>query len=236
MAKKVVVELPTREELVALATEVNAVLNLDAPIKFGKKVSDDDLIEAIRKECTNNVYEIDFIEDPNDPAIPIYSEVQKEIFGLIDVVILPGSPNDAPNEDDVAYEEPETEIEEPEDIPEPIATKTKADKKQKANSDAVSSSKTDKQAPVKGKTAVAKEKASKDARFTRSDAWKIAVEATANKPLTKEELIVACDKVFVDNGGVKTSNSTNYFKYLIAPFIAFGILEITSDKKLKFVP
>jgi len=104
MAKKKV----TREELNTLAAEVNAVLNLENPIKFGKKITDDELVDAIVKQCKNDVYEIDFIEDEEDPNIPVYSEEMRDVFNSLGIKIKKGSPM-TPVED---AEEDDAEVEE----------------------------------------------------------------------------------------------------------------------------
>jgi hypothetical protein len=186
--KEVVTEPATREELVALATEVNAVLNLDTPIKFGKKVSDEELAEAIVKECTNNVYEIDFIEDEADVTIPVYSEIQKEIFALLGIAIRPGSPADNQTPEDVPVEDEQPE----EDAPEPVATKTKANKKADKKADAPAKVTPASKAPAKEK----KEKGSKYTRYTAC-----AEVVSSGKTLTIAEIAEKADALFVKNGG-----------------------------------
>lgn len=190
MAKKkveeVVADAPTRDELVALATEVNAVLNLDNPIKFGKKVSDDDLIDAIVTECTGNVYEIDFIEDPNDATIPIYSEVSSEIFALLGIDILPGSPDDNQSTPEPDADEPDAE--EDADAPEPASVK-KGGKPAKAEKPA--------KAPKAEKPAKAKKESNKYTRYTAT-----AAVIGSGKALTVAEIADKSDALYVKNGGV----------------------------------
>jgi hypothetical protein len=182
MAKKKVeevveVELPSREELVSLAKEVNAVLNLEKPITFGKKVTDEELAEAIVKECKNNVYEIDFIEDADDATIPVYSEEAADLFELLGIAVLPGSP--------------EAAEEKKEEVPEPKATGKKKDASAPVKEKAAAKEKTIPKVKV--------EKAPKEAKYTRITAFAEAVKN--GKEISIDELDKKTDALYAKNGG-----------------------------------
>lgn len=91
MAKKKVVP-PTREELVSMAKQINAVLNLGNPIKHTKKVTDEELTASIIENCKENVYEVDFNPDPTDETIIVYTNDMKVLFNKLGITILEGSP------------------------------------------------------------------------------------------------------------------------------------------------
>jgi len=224
MAKKAqAVELPIREELIQLAQEVNAVLNLEVAIKFGKKVTDEELAAAIVKECKNNVYEIDFIEDEEDPSIPIYSEEAKETFETLGIKILAGSPPasgkvEEPEDDDENADEPEED-----EVPEPVQTKTKKEKAASAAKAEV--------APAKAKPA-AKAKDSVDGNFIiRNKLLAAILKETKKTAMSKKDIISNLDDKFVKSGG--SSDKTMSYKVVrgaIPILIELDVVSLKDDK------
>jgi hypothetical protein len=217
MAKKKV----TREELNTLAAEVNAVLNLENPIKFGKKITDEDLTDAIIAQCKGNVYEIDFIEDDEDPNIPIYSEEMKVVFGSLGIKVEKGSPpalveedDDIENVDDSEEDADESEVEEIEPV-----------KKGAAKKDA----------PVKevAKSAPAK-KAKVEKTYTRWNAFADVVKS--GKKMGVDDIATKADALCVKNG--KNSNMNESKKTVdlsIKIAVALGHGEF-ADKSFTYIP
>lgn len=231
MDKEKEVELPSREELVALAQEVNAVLNLEVAIKYGKKVTDEELAAAIVKECKNNVYEIDFTEDAEDATIPFYTEDAEETFKALGIEVLPGSPSDS--EAEVAVEEVAVEelVEEEVEVPEPKATGKKGGKKEEAPAKEETKKK-----DTKKEDAPAKKKEVKEETYSRADALVEVLKSKAKKAaMTSKDIIEAVDALYVKNGGNEgIAMAFNVVKYTLPVMAKLGHIE-KEGSKYKYV-
>lgn len=106
MAKKSAkVEAPSREELVALAKQMNEVMGLEPKIKTTSKVSDDDLLENIMSEAVGNIYETDFEEDEEDDEKVIFNDESTATLKKLGVEIVVGESADEEEAEEEAEEE-----------------------------------------------------------------------------------------------------------------------------------
>lgn len=131
----------TREELVNLAREMNEVMGLEPKIAVGKKVSDDDLLAAIKENA--EIYATDFEEDADDPEKVIFTEEAAELFKKLGIEVID---SDTVEEDEGMLEADEgtdEEVEEEEPAPKKKGKKETPVKEEKK--------------PAKGKKAVVEE-------------------------------------------------------------------------------
>lgn len=108
MAKKT--KQPNREQLEALATEMNLVMGLEPPIKISKKLDDEGLIEKIKEEAEGQIYASDFEEDPGDDEKVVFSaEAATTLMALGVEVADDENGDDAEETEEVEEEEGEEE-------------------------------------------------------------------------------------------------------------------------------
>lgn len=246
MAKKAKeAALPTRENLEALAGEVNTVLNCDPAIKFTKKTTDVELVEMIKTEVKDGVYEIDFTEDEQDKSIPVFSEESRADFAAIGIEVLPGSPDDGDESVEDGEEVIEEEIQEElpledEVEPEPVATKAKGKpaKTKEVPVKAPEKPAKAKTPPAKATTKATPEKAVKTAeKFTRNNALVAALLLTTKTPMTKQEICELSDSIYVEHGGASGAFvSEVIFRYGVPCLVELGVVEKTDDKKFRLLP
>ena len=73
----------SREEMNEVAEELNDVIGFEQPIKFGKRISNDVLKEAITTECME-VYTTDFVENEDGECL---SEETADVLSRMDITI-----------------------------------------------------------------------------------------------------------------------------------------------------
>lgn len=176
------VETPTREALVALVEEINAVLQPKTPITVGRKMTDEALIAVIKKEAEGNIYEIDFQPDPDDASVEIFSEEGEATIKLLGIEILPGAP---PVQGDDSGEE---------------ATEPESEKTSPAETGKGKGNKKNETAPANSETQ--KPKKEREPKYTRPNAF-VDVLGNGGK---LDDLAAKADALYVKNGG--TSNPT----------------------------
>lgn len=222
----------TREELVLLVEEVNAVLKPENPIVVGRKDTVHSLTVKIKAECDGNVYEVDFTPDPEDDSVAFFSEDADALLEALGVEVLEGAPGDGV---EVAEEQTEPPLEEEK------PKKGKAGKEEKALAKAEKPAKKDEKAPAKGKAKEEPKKAEKPAktgptkngeRYTRSNAL---VEALDNGGGTKQEIVKAADELFVKCGG--NSNMTVMelqYRFTMPALFELEIVKKDKNGNIKF--
>jgi hypothetical protein len=181
---EVKVELPVRDNLEALITEINEVLNLEPAIKFSKKTTDAELAELIKTECGGNIYEIDFTADATDETIPYFSEESKADFAALGIEILAGSP--------------------PDETPAPAPAKGKGKDAKPAAAPAKGAAK-----PAAKATAAPKEKkAPAEPKYSRKQAFADVILAgeTSCEQITKKS-----SALYEKNGGSKNTTSEGWY-------------------------
>lgn len=218
------VELPERDELIALAEEMNEVLQLAPALKITKKMSDEDIVEAIKEQAEGNIYEIDFTADENDDTVPYFSEEAKATIEALEIEVLEGAP--APKE-----EEPEEAEEEEEEEP---AKKGKKDEKPVKEEKKAAAKKDEKPAKKAEKPAKAKkEKKEVEKKFTRDMAVIEAIKELCKKGATFKDIMDRSDAIYVEEGGKSVPDAVNVNKYTLNGLVAFDVLEVV-DGKYKF--
>jgi hypothetical protein len=197
------VVIPARENLEALITEINEVLNLEPAIKFSKKTTDAELVELIKAETVGNIYEIDFTADADDDTIPFFSEESAADFEALGIEIQAGSPPETPAE------------------PAPAA---KGKGKEKAAPAA---------APAKGaaKPAAAAKtpkapKAPAEKKYTRDMAVIESINQLCKKGAAFKTIMDTTDAIYVKNGGNSVPDAVNVNKYTLNGLVAFDVLTL----------
>lgn len=213
MARKKV-EVPTRDELVALTEELNNILGLEPPIKVSKKMTDEELIEKIKEIATDNVYESDCkaLSDEDVEGEHFYSEDAVKVFGMLGIEIAAGSPPEA------------SEVEEEPEVEEKAPAK---DKKEKA-------APAEKPAKEKKEKAPAKEKV---ARYSRANAFADAVVKTkADKKAVKlDDLADAANSIYMEKGNKDNIKEAKWYQGTVVPaLVAMGVAEV-SDGSFKML-
>lgn len=221
MARKKV-EVPTREELVALTGELNNILGLDPAIKVSKKMTDEELIEKIKEIATDNVYESDCtaLSDEDVEGEHFYSEDAVKVFGKLEIEIAAGSPPEQPTENPADAEEAEVE----EEVEEEAPAKGKKEKAAPA----------EKPAKEKKEKAPAKEKV---ARYSRANAFADAVVKTkADKKAVKlDDLADAANSIYMEKGNKDNIKEAKWYQGTVVPaLVAMGVAEV-SDGSFKML-
>lgn len=221
MARKKV-EVPTREELVALTGELNNILGLDPAIKVTKKMTDEELIEKIKEIATDNVYESDCtaLSDEDVEGEHFYSEDAVKVFGMLGIEIAAGSPPEAGIESATDAEE----AEEVEEVEEKTPAKGKKEKAAPA----------EKPAKEKKEKAPAKEKV---ARYSRANAFADAVVKTkADKKAVKlDDLADAANSIYMEKGNKDNIKEAKWYQGTVVPaLVAMGVAEV-SDGSFKML-
>ena len=199
------VTLPGKEALTALVEEINAVLQPKTPIVIGRKMTDEAIIEAIKREATGNIYEIDFQPDPNDPSIEVFSEEGEATIKALGIEILPGAP---PTADEGAESAEGVEIADTPSAPAPADKKdTKKDTK---------------------KDDTPKDPAEK--RYTRDCAVCDFIEANMKTGFTFKECMDGADDLYVKSGGKSVPDAVNVNKYCLNGLVHFGVLSLVDGK------
>lgn len=209
MARKKEVEVPTREELVALVGELNNVLGLDPQFKVTKKMADEDIIEKIKEIATDNVYESDFeaLNEDDVEGEHFYSEDSQRVFAMLKIEIAAGSP---PNPEEVAEE-----VEEVEEAP------VKGKKEKAAPAEKPAKEKKEK-APAKEKRKTA----------TRTDCFCEAVLAIGKKGKTISDISEDIDAAYVKAGGDSNLKQTEHMVRVHLPvLVGVGFVEV-KDKTI----
>lgn len=220
MAKAKVVA-PTREELVITAKEISAILGLDTPIKITKKMTDEDIIEAIKSVADGNVYETDFDdrsdEEGEEEGVSFFSSLANEVMQKIKVEVVPGAPPVAGEEAD----EEVVEDEEAEEAPAPKDVKAKAEK------------------PAKAPKAEKAPKAKKEekTKYTRANAFADAViELNADKKAVKlEDLANAANDAYVNAGNNPNIKEAKWYQGTILPCLIALELAVVENGTFKLV-
>lgn len=215
--------LPERGELVSLAEEMNSVMGLDPVIKFGKKVTDEELIKAIRTEA-KEIYAADFEEDPEDADKEFFTADAKKTLTKLGIEI----PEDEEGETEEAEEEeteeepeekpakkgkgkakpepePEEEGEEEEEEEEKPVKKGKGKKAAEEEEEDEKPAKKGKAAPVKKTEAPEKKK---EASYTRANALADAIESGAKDMKKIDE---KSNALYVKKGGKDNLREANFF-------------------------
>lgn len=214
---KVKVVAPTREELVSTAQEVSAILGLDTPIKITKKMTDEDVIEAIKAAADGNVYESDFEdrsdEEGEEEGVSFFSALADQVMQKIKVDVVPGTPPVAGEEEVEEVIEDEEEVEE---APAPKAVKAKAEK------------------PAKAPKAEKAPKAKKEekTKYTRANAFADAViELNADKKAVKlEDLANAANDIYVNAGNNPNIKEAKWYQGTILPcLVALDLAVVEND-------
>lgn len=243
MAKKAAAQLTaSREELEALAKEMNGVMGLDPAIKIGRKVADDALLDSIKEqmeEITSSDFEVlgdgeagtDFFSDEAAATLKAlgFDVPEKE----------ESDEADEPEED----EEPEEEEEEvKKDNKKEAPEKTKPVDKKAAAKEVVEEEKPApkkdvvKDVQMKGKVKVALKRNDKKVKesYTRSNALADALHATAKTPMSKGEICKMSDDLYVKNGGETSAYvSEAMFRYGISTMLVLGVV-LRTDKGFKY--
>lgn len=228
---------PTREELVALAEEMNAVMGLDPAIKIKKKDTDEEVIEKIKAEA--EIYETDFQPDPDDEDKEYFTDEAAKLFKKLGIEVVVADDATEDTDEDIEDEDEETEEEEevveepapkkgkgkkvvepePEDEEEEVVEEKPAKKTKAAKAE---------EKPAKAEKAPKKEKAEKVSRISREEVFAKFVKD--GKPHTKDEMI---QNQLDEYGGTE-----NWALYQVNTFVRFmvyfGMMEQT-DKGYKFL-
>ena len=212
MARKKV-EVPTREELVALTGELNNILGLDPAIKVSKKMTDEELIEKIKEIATNNVYESDCkaLSDEDVEGEHFYSEDAIKVFDMLEIEIAAGSPPEAGVESD-AESEVEDEVEE--------KAPAKGKKEKAAHAEKPAKEKKEK-TPAKEKTK----------SVTRTDCFCTALLAIDKKGKSIDAIAEEIDKAYVKGGGESNLKQTLHMVKVYLPVLV-GVEFAKVDNKV----
>lgn len=218
----------TRQQLEELAEEMNEVMELTVPIKFGKKTPDDKLIELIMAEA-EEVYTTDF-EENEDADRVIFTEDAADTMKILGIV--PKEPEDADDEEEedepapapvkskgkakTKVVEPEEDNDEEDDEPEEDddeEDEPEPPKRKPKSAPAV--------APVKSK---GKAEKSVEKVYTRARAFVDALNEGAG---SKQELMERADELYVEKTGGESNLTVTEvtFRYTMPVLLIKGFVK-----------
>lgn len=218
MARKETPKLPKREDMEALVKEINDVLQPEKPLTIGKKMSDEDLAEMIRKECKGNIFTTDFEEDPKDADRVIFTEDAKADFEALGIEIV----------------DPPEDVEEEEVNEEPAKGEKGKAGKGKGKEEPAKGKEKEKAKPA-AKSKDKPKKKDKEPRYTRDQAVHAAIEELCKKKdgADFKTIMNRSDAIYVENGGRSTPDAVNVNKYTLNGLVAFEVLTL-KDGMYKF--